>query len=145
MNEKKRTNYRLAKVLFAAFISTVIASRVLVYLIMTHRVPSMYLHVGGNHIHHLNYGIFLLAAIGGYLLFASPNERRRAPIAVIYGVAMGLTFDEFGMWLHLDGDYWQQASWNAVGMLTALLGFVAFAPCLQSFTIVRTKRKSQAL
>ena len=27
---------------------------------------------------------------------------------------MGLTFDEFGMWLHLGGGYWQRASYDAV-------------------------------
>ena len=30
------------------------------------RIPDVYLHLGGTHVHHLNYGIFLLAAVGGF-------------------------------------------------------------------------------
>jgi len=33
---------------------------------------------------------------------------------LLYGLAMGLTFDEFGMWLNLGGSYWQRASFDAV-------------------------------
>ena len=40
---------------------------------------------------------------------------------------MGLTFDEFGMWLHLGGSYWQRASVDAVIVVAALFGLVAFA------------------
>jgi hypothetical protein len=75
MNEAGKSNCRLARALFSAFALTVIASRVLVYLIMTRRVPAVYLHIGGIHIHHLNYGIFLMAAVGAYLVFDSPSPR----------------------------------------------------------------------
>jgi hypothetical protein len=48
-------------------------------------------------------------------------------------VAMGLTFDEFGMWLHLGGSYWQRASVDAVIVVAALFGLVAFAHSLKRF------------
>jgi hypothetical protein len=128
MNEPAQANYKLAKVLFAAFVLTVLASRVVVYLIMIHQLPTMYLYVRGNHIHHLNYGIFLLAAVGGYSLFGSPVGQGRQLTAALYGIGLGLTFDEFGMWLHLGGSYWQPASWDAVGVLATLLALIAFAP-----------------
>ena len=51
----------------------------------------------------------------------------------MYGVAMGLTFDEFGMWLHLGGSYWQRASVDAVIVVSALFGLVAFASTLRKF------------
>jgi hypothetical protein len=47
---------------------------------------------------------------------------------VIYGVSMALTFDEFGMWLHLGGSYWQRASFDAVVVILSTLGLLAFAP-----------------
>jgi len=47
---------------------------------------------------------------------------------VIYGIGLGLTFDEFGMWLHLNGDYWQRASFDAVIVLAAALGSRALPP-----------------
>jgi hypothetical protein len=50
---------------------------------------------------------------------------------VLYGVAMALTFDEFGMWLHLGGSYWQRASVDAVILVASLIGLVAFAPSLK--------------
>jgi len=46
---------------------------------------------------------------------------------------MGLTFDEFGMWLHLGGSYWQRASVDAVIVVAALFGLVAFARSLKRF------------
>ena len=46
---------------------------------------------------------------------------------------MGLTFDEFGMWLHLGGSYWQRASVDAVIIVAALFGLVAFARSLKKF------------
>jgi len=48
-------------------------------------------------------------------------------------VAMGLTFDEFGMWLHLGGSYWQRASVDAVVVVSALFGLLAFARTLKKF------------
>ena len=32
----------------------------------------------------------------------------------MYGVGLALTFDEFGLWFHLGGSYWQRASFDAV-------------------------------
>lgn len=56
------------------------------------------------------------------------NETQRAVCAVIYGIGMALTFDEFGMWLHLGGSYWQRASFDAVIVLLTVFGLIAFAP-----------------
>ena len=46
---------------------------------------------------------------------------------------MGLTFDEFGMWVRLGGSYWQRASVDAVGVLAAVFGLIAYAPKLRDF------------
>jgi hypothetical protein len=118
----------LARLTSVAFLFTFIGSRALVVLIMTRRLPDLFLHLGGTHVHHLNYGIFLLSAVAAVLLFAKLNETRRSVCAVIYGVSMALTFDEFGMWLHLGGSYWQRASFDAVIVLLGLFGTLAFLP-----------------
>ncbi|HWL52347.1 MAG TPA: hypothetical protein VNQ90_07925 [Chthoniobacteraceae bacterium] len=119
----------LARVVLTAFLFTFIASRVLVILIMSRTIPDLFLHLGGTHVHHLNYGIFLLSALGGYLLFAQKLAPRRKDLcALVYGLAMGMTFDEFGMWLHLGGGYWQRASFDAVIVISSLLALIAFAP-----------------
>jgi len=44
---------------------------------------------------------------------------------------MALTFDEFGMWLHLGGSYWQRASFDAVMVLLGILGLIGFMPTWQ--------------
>jgi Ca2+/H+ antiporter len=44
---------------------------------------------------------------------------------------MALTFDEFGMWLHLGGSYWQRVSIDAVVVVAAVLGLIAFASTLK--------------
>jgi hypothetical protein len=102
-------------------------------MIMTRMIPDLYLHIKETHVHHLNYGIFLLSAVGGYLLFRRPTGRQLNILTVLYGIGMGLTFDEFGMWIHLGGSYWQRASWDAVTVLAAVFGLIAFAPSLKRF------------
>src|ERR1700751_5484095 len=123
-----RPTRHLGRLTFVAFLLTFIASRTLVILIMTRKVPDLFLHLGGTHVHHLNYGIFLLSAIAGVLLFARLNDKQRSVCALAYGSGMALTFDEFGMWLHLGGSYWQRASFDAVIVLLGLFGVLAFLP-----------------
>ena len=87
----------LARLTFVAFLFTFIASRTLVILIMARRMADLFLHLGGTHVHHLNYGIFLLSTVAGILLFARLNDKPRSVCALLYGIGMALTFDEFGM------------------------------------------------
>ena len=123
---------RLARLLHAAFLLTFLLARIIVLLIMTRRMPDLFLYIGGTHVHHLDYGIVLLAASGAWLLFASPTGRARTIVAVVYAVGLALTFDEFGMWLHLGGDYWQRASFDAVIVVAVILTLLAFLPPLRS-------------
>jgi hypothetical protein len=116
-----------------AFLLTFVASRVTVLLIMSGRVPNLYFFLSGTHVHHLNYGIFLLAGVGAYLVVRRPAGREARTAALVYGVAIGLTFDEFGMWLHLGGSYWQRASVDAVLVVAAILGLASYAPQLKDF------------
>ena len=102
----------LARVVFTVFLLTFIAARLLVILIMGRMMPDLFLHMGGTHLHHLNYGIFLLCTVTCILLFFEISERERWWCAVAYGFSLALTFDEFGMWLHLGGGYWQRASFD---------------------------------
>src|SRR6267154_2360273 len=124
---------RLARRALFGFIMTFIVARICVFLIMSGRMPNFYFFLQGTHVHHLNYGIFLLSAVCGYSIFARPDGREAEIAALVYGVAMGLTFDEFGMWLHLGGSYWQRASVDAVIVVAALFGLVAFGRTVKKF------------
>ena len=119
---------RIARAVLVPFLFTFAASRILVYLIMSRRLPDLFVRVGGTHIHHLNFGIFLLAGVGGYLLFRRSSAPPRDLAAILYGVGLALTFDEFGMWLHLNDQYWQRASFDAIIVITAVLGLLVVAP-----------------
>jgi hypothetical protein len=123
----------LARRALLAFLITFILARTLVLLIMARRIPNLYLFLDKTHVHHLNYGIFLLAAVGGYLLFGAPRGDALRRAAFAYGIAMALTFDEFGMWLHLGGSYWQRASVDATVVVAGLLAFLAYARSIRTF------------
>ena len=130
---RRETAHKLARLALFSFLITFILARVFVFLIMSKEMPNLYFFMHGTHVHHLNYGIFLLSVTGGYSVFRRPVGRKAEITALLYGVAMGLTFDEFGMWLHLGGSYWQRASVDAVIVVSALFGLVAFARTLKQF------------
>jgi hypothetical protein len=123
----------LARLALVAFLITFTVTRILVFLIMNRTFPDLFIYIGGTHVHHLNLGIFLLSGVGAYLLFVRPTGRKANGAAVLYGVGLALTFDEFGMWLHLGGGYWQRASFDAITVVAGLLVLVAFAPPIKEF------------
>src|SRR5438445_9911525 len=129
----RATAHRLARRSLFSFVLTFLAARAAVFLIMSRKIPNLYFFLQGTHVHHLNYGIFLLAGVGGYALFRRPVGRAADTVALAYGFALALTFDEFGMWLHLGGSYWQRASVDAVIVIAALIGIIAYAPSLRRF------------
>jgi hypothetical protein len=79
----------------AAFLLTIVGARLFSkFYPRVHWEP-----VPGMHIHHYVYGIFILV-IAGYLALAFRGDGARSWIALLYGLGVGLTFDEFGMWLN---------------------------------------------
>jgi hypothetical protein len=79
----------------AAFVFTAVGARLFsLVLPRVHWEP-----VPGMHIHHYVYGIFILT-IAGYLALIFKSDRASLWIALLYGSGVGLTFDEFGMWLN---------------------------------------------
>jgi hypothetical protein len=123
----------LARLVLFSFMLTFVLARLVVFLIMSRQIPELYFFCGDTHVHHLNYGIFLLAGVGTFLLFEQPTGTKLHAAGLIFGIGLALTFDEFGMWLHLGGSYWQRTSWDAVTVIMALLGLVGFAPPLSQF------------
>jgi hypothetical protein len=79
---------------------------------------------GGTHIHHLVWGILLLLSMG-YLGISTDIESPWFELVAIgFGVGMGLTMDEFALWLNLQDVYWSEKgrqSIDAVVVTTTLL------------------------
>src|SRR5947207_12121528 len=96
-NAPPRPVRHLARLAFIAFLLTFVISRVCVILIMTRRMPNLFFHAAGTHVHHLNYGIFLLSLTQAVLLFAPWPRDRCGLWALLHGLAERLTFDEFGL------------------------------------------------
>src|SRR5207237_9162378 len=86
----------LARKVWGAFAFTFVISRILVFLSMSGRMPDIHPQLGGTRVHHLNYGIFLLAGVGDALLFSPPSGRWLRSTASLYGVALALDVDGFG-------------------------------------------------
>ena len=133
ISPRQETAHQLARFSLFGFLMTFIMARAFVFLIMSKAVPNMYFFMGKTHVHHLNYGIILLSAVAGYSVFRRPTGWAANITALLYGVAMALTFDEFGMWLHLGGSYWQQASIDAVIVISGFFALVSFARTLKQF------------
>jgi hypothetical protein len=102
------------------FLPTFLLARALVYL-----APQIFVTVGGTHIHHFTWGILLLA-ISGYLALTLQTPSARPRIAALYGVGLALAFDEFGMWLRLQDDYWVRQSYDAVLVILVWLVNAAY-------------------
>jgi hypothetical protein len=79
---------------------------------------------GGTHVHHLVWGILLLLCTGYVGLATDIETPWLELVAIGFGIGMGLTMDEFALWLNLEDVYWQEKgrqSIDAVVITTALL------------------------
>jgi hypothetical protein len=98
-----------------SFFVTFLGVRLLVTSITHHIGPFGYVEMGGRHIHHLVWGIFLLLIVG-YAEIAdvgmgdsSVSILLSRLLALTYGVGAALTLDEFALWLNLDAAaYWSR-------------------------------------
>jgi hypothetical protein len=113
------------RVLFA-FLLTVVVARALVFF-----TPDwFYTEVNGTHIHHLTWGILILA-LSGYLNLVYSGKKWRTWLAFLYGAGLGLTFDEFAIWIKLTTKYWSWLSYSAVLLIAILLLIATGVSALQ--------------
>src|SRR6266545_6724498 len=88
---------------------------------------------GGVHIHHLVFGIVGMM-IAGFLNFVlAPASPWFEILAGLFGVGMGLTLDEFALWLYLEDVYWAEEGRSSVDavIFAAIIGggiIVGFVP-----------------
>jgi len=80
---------------------------------------------GGTHIHHLVWGILLLMIMGYLGLAVDLGSPWLELTAIAFGVGIGLTLDEFALWLNLEDVYWSEKgrqSIDAVIIAASLIG-----------------------
>jgi hypothetical protein len=124
---------RVTRLLLATFVVTFLAARIIVHMIAEDYIPNLFLFVGGTHVHHLNYGIYLLSVVGLALLLARPKGHGLYWATIGYGVGLALTFDEFGMWLFLGGSYNNHLTFDAVVIVASILTMLALATTVEEF------------
>jgi hypothetical protein len=88
---------------------------------------------GGVHIHHMAFGIvgMMVAGFLGFVL--SPPSPWFEILAGLFGIGMGLTLDEFALWLYLEDVYWAEEGRSSVDavIFAAIIGggiIVGFVP-----------------
>jgi hypothetical protein len=89
--------------------------------------PGSVVSEGGVHVHHLVFGIVLMI-LAGTISFAGFAVSPIYEIcAFAFGIGIGLTIDEFALWLYLDDVYWSErgrSSVDAAVLAVAFLGLV---------------------
>jgi hypothetical protein len=96
--------------------------------------PGSVVSDSGVHIHHLVFGICLMILAGsvGFAFFDTSTVFDIC--AALFGVGIGLTIDEFALWVYLDDVYWAEEGRKSVdatviaaaGMMLLLFGFEPF-------------------
>ena len=81
----------------------------------------------GTHIHHLVWGILLLITMGYVGISTDLGDPWLEFVAIAFGIGLGLTMDEFALWLNLEDVYWQDKGRQSIDavVLTTLLLFVS--------------------
>ena len=76
------------------------------------------------HIHHFTFGLLTLVATS-VLALVYDGPRAKFLISLLFGFGLGLTFDEYSMWLHLDDQ--PAIRWEYDGFLLVTAFIVASA------------------
>jgi hypothetical protein len=126
--ESRRERLLLASL---SFFITFAAVRVLTHAIRAGRGPFRNLQIGGQHIHHLVWGILILL-LSGYcwLLQIGAGEGGGARwvgriMSVLYAVGAALTLDEFALWLNLEDVYWEREGRASIDAVILFGGFLS--------------------
>ncbi len=80
--------------------------------------------VGGTHIHHLVWGIITMMLSGWVVIALDPGPPGHEIAAVFFGIGMGLTLDEFALWLELKDVYWSEDGRKSIDavIVAAIIG-----------------------
>jgi len=90
--------------------------------------------VGGTHVHHLVWGICAMMIFGYVGVVAQPDSPWREIVTVLFAIGMGLTLDEFALWVELDDVYWEKEGRKSIDAMiiagciagAVLVGFSAW-------------------
>ncbi len=113
--------------MLGSFVVVFLATRLVVRLIRAGKGPFKNQSVGGVHLHHLVWGIFLMLVAGVGEFTYRPEPPWQYVLAAAFGAGAALALDEFALWLHLDDVYWEREgriSVDAVFVVGALMALL---------------------
>ncbi|GLZ46585.1 hypothetical protein Acsp06_27700 [Actinomycetospora sp. NBRC 106375] len=113
--------------MLGSFVAVFVLTRVIVRMIRAGRGPFRNQSVGGVHLHHLVWGIFLMLLAGVGEFTYQPEPPWLYVLAAAFGAGAALTLDEFALWLHLSDVYWERegrVSVDAVLVVGALMALL---------------------
>jgi hypothetical protein len=82
---------------------------------------------GGTHIHHLVWGILLLLTMGYLGLAVDMGSPWLELTSVAFGIGMGLTLDEFALWLNLADVYWSEKGRQSIDAVIVTAGLLVIS------------------
>jgi len=116
-------------IIFLSFLITFIVARAYVYItskdILAFLIDNIW--INGVHVHHLNFGIFILVIVGFIAIYDMRPVVHRT-LAIFYGIGLGLTFDEFALWLKLQDDYYASITYDAIIIISVILLNIIYFP-----------------
>jgi hypothetical protein len=121
---------RAGFVLMAMFLGTFLFIRTSARLMRSPKVPwwpGSVTTSSGLHLHHLVWGIVVLMFTGFLSFVTSQSSPRTEILAGFFGVGLGLTLDEFALWIHLRDVYWAEegrSSFDAVVVAAVIGGLI---------------------
>src|SRR5579859_538455 len=107
---------------WAAFAATFVGLRALTHWIRGGHGPSGGgVSIGGQHFHHYNIGIAVLAVVGAVGLRGTEKHRHHPATAVAYGSATALIVDELALLLDLKDVYWAREGRKSVDVAVSVI------------------------
>src|SRR5215210_6083005 len=68
----------------------------------------------GVHVHHLVFGIVMMMLAGTISFAGFATDPIYAICALVFGIGMGLTIDEFALWVYLEDVYWKEQGRSSI-------------------------------
>jgi len=110
--------------MFLAILVTFLVTRIVTRLIRSGsggRGGLGNVQVAGLHVHHQVFGILIIIGTGITLVSATPQGAALDAAAAVFGAGVGLTVDEFALWLHLEDVYWTNQGRKSVDAIFCVL------------------------
>jgi len=110
--------------MFVAILVTFIVTRIVTRLIRSGsgaRPGLGNIQIAGHHVHHQVFGILVIIGTGIVLVSQTPRGTALDVAAAVFGVGVGLTVDEFALWLHLEDVYWTDQGRKSVDAIFCVL------------------------